>query len=90
MDIFLIEDDKLLKKCNDIWNKVSNDIKKEFDSKLISYRNFRKTQIKSYGDETKDSHDKKMPRVGSNYIYLVVILIDFVVKKIKDIIQKFF
>ena len=29
---FLIEDDE---KCNDIWNVVSNNIKKEFDSEPI-------------------------------------------------------
>ena len=33
MDVFLIEDDDLLKKYNNIWNKVSPDIKKEFDDK---------------------------------------------------------
>ena len=29
----LIEDEELLKKYNDIWKKVSNNMKKEFDSK---------------------------------------------------------
>ena len=29
----LIKDDDLLKKCDTIWGKVSDDIKKEFDSK---------------------------------------------------------
>ena len=29
---FLIEDDNLLEKYNTIWDKVSADIKKEFDS----------------------------------------------------------
>ena len=28
---FLIEDEELFKKYNDIWNKVSNSMKKEFD-----------------------------------------------------------
>ena len=28
--IFLIEDDDLLKKYNDIWNKTGNGMKKEF------------------------------------------------------------
>ena len=32
MDKFFIEDDNLLKKYNTIWDKVSADIKKEFDS----------------------------------------------------------
>ena len=35
MDIFFIEDDDLLEKCNIIWDKISANIKKEFDSKLV-------------------------------------------------------
>ena len=29
---FLIEDDEFIKKCNDIWNKASDSIKKQFHS----------------------------------------------------------
>ena len=29
---FLIKDDEFIKKCNKIWDKVSNSIKKGFDS----------------------------------------------------------
>ena len=32
---FLIEDDDLLEKYNTIWDKVSADIKQEFDSKPV-------------------------------------------------------
>ena len=35
MDDILIEDDDLLEKYNTIWDKVSADIKKVFDSKLV-------------------------------------------------------
>ena len=31
MDLFLVEDDDLSEKYNTIWDKVSADIKKEFD-----------------------------------------------------------
>ena len=31
----LIKEDNLLEKCNTIWNKVSVDIKKEFDRKHV-------------------------------------------------------
>ena len=31
---FLLKDDELLKKDNDIWNKVRNNIKEELDSEL--------------------------------------------------------
>ena len=36
---FLTEDDDLLEKHNTIWNKVSADIKKEFDSKPVYNKN---------------------------------------------------
>ena len=34
IDVFLIEDDGLLKKYNNIWDKVSADIKKEIKVRL--------------------------------------------------------
>ena len=37
---FLIEDDDFLKKYNDIWNKVSNNIKKELDCEFIHNKSF--------------------------------------------------
>ena len=48
---FLIEDDDLLEKYNTIWDKVSADIKKEFDSEPVYNKKFLKTKIKSDGDE---------------------------------------
>ena len=36
---FLIKDDKLLEKCYEIWEKVSNAIKKEFDSNPVYNKN---------------------------------------------------
>ena len=59
---FLIEDDELLKNYNIIWDKISANIKKEFDTKPIYNTTFLKTKIKSYGDEPTDFHDKEMPK----------------------------
>ena len=50
---FLIEDDGLLEKYNTIWDKVSADIKKEFDSEPAYNKTFLKTKIKCHGDEVK-------------------------------------
>ena len=58
---FLIEDDDLLEKCNTIWDKVSADIKKEFDSEPAYNKNYFKTKIKSHDDEVTDFYDKKIP-----------------------------
>ena len=66
MDTFLIEDNDLLKKYNEVWNKVSNSMKKEFDSKPTYNKNFLKTKTKFYGDEAADFHDKEIPKVDSN------------------------
>ena len=40
MDGFFIEDDDLLKKYNTIWDNVSADIKKEFDSEPVYNNEF--------------------------------------------------
>ena len=49
--LFLIDDKKLLKLYNSLWDKASADIKKEFDSEPVCNKMFWKTKIKSYGDE---------------------------------------
>ena len=67
---FLIEDNKLLKKYNDIWNKVSNSIKKGFDSEPIYNKKCMKTKVKSFGNEATDFHDEEIPRVDYNYFCL--------------------
>ena len=41
---FLIQDDDLLEKYNTIWDKVSADIKKEFDSEPVYNKKFLKTK----------------------------------------------
>ena len=53
MDVFFILDGNLLEKYNTIWDKVSADIKKEFDSRPVYNKEFLKTKIKSHGDEVK-------------------------------------
>ena len=56
---FLIEDDDVLEKYNTIWDEVSADIKKEFDSKSAHNKNYLKTKIKTFGNEVTDFYDKK-------------------------------
>ena len=47
----LIENDDLLEKYNTICDKVSANIKKEFDSEPVYNKNVLETKIKSHGDE---------------------------------------
>ena len=87
---FLIENDDLLEKYNTVWDRISADIKKEFDSEPVCNKNFLKTKIKSYGDEVTDFYDKEIPKVDSNYTCLSVISLDSALKKIKTIIRIYF
>ena len=45
---FLIENEELLEKHNNIWDKVSNTIKKGFDSEPVWNETYLTTKIKSY------------------------------------------
>ena len=90
MDIFLIEDDDLCEKFNTIRDKVSSDIKKEFDSEPVYNQIFLKTKIKSYGDDVTDFYDKEIPKVNSNHTCLAVIRLDSALKKMKTVIRKCF
>ena len=78
---FLIEDGDLLEKYNTIWDKVSADIKKKFDSAPVYHKNFLKTKIKSHGHEVSDFYDKEILIAGCNYTCLAVISLDSALKK---------
>ena len=81
MDKFFIEDDNLLKKYNTIWDKVSADINKEFDSEAGYNKKFLKTKIKSYVGEATGFHDKEISKVDSNHTCLAEISQDFALNK---------
>ena len=53
----MIEDDDLLEKYNTIWDKVSVDIKKEFDREPVYNKKYLKTKKKSHGYEVIDLYD---------------------------------
>ena len=76
---FLIKDNDLLKIYNEISEKVKNSIKREFDSKPVYNEKYLKTKIKSYnGKFNTNFHNNKVPREGSQFICLSVVLIDSV------------
>ena len=77
---FLIEDDDLLEKYA-IWDKVSTDIKKEFDSEPVYNTEFFKTKIKSHGNEFTYFYDREIPKVDSNHNCLAVINLDYALRK---------
>ena len=81
---FLIEDDDLLEKYNTVWDKVSTDRKKEFDSEPVYIKKKLKTKIKSHGDEVTDFYDKEILKVDSNHTCLAVVNLDSALKKDKN------
>ena len=78
---FLTEDDDLLEKYYAIWDKVSADIKKEFDSEPFYKKDILKFIRKSPGDEVTDFYDQEIPPLDSNHTWLSVISLDFALKK---------
>ena len=76
---FLIKDDELLEKYNEIWEKVKNSLKKEFDSEPVYNEKYLKAKIKSYNGKINPNFlDNKIPKESSQFICLSVILIDSV------------
>ena len=83
----MIEYKELLKRFNKIWNKVSNSIKKGFDSETIYNKKFLKTKIKSYDMRLQTFMIKFFSKISSNYTFLAVILIDFVLKQRRKLLS---
>ena len=82
---FLIKDDKLLEKYNEIWEKVKNSIKKKFDSKPVYNEKYLEAKIKSYnGKINTDFLNDKIPKEDSQFILLSVISIDSVFRTSKN------
>ena len=82
---FLIKDDELLEKFNEIWRKIKNSIKKKFDSEPLYNEKYLKAIIKSDNGTINIKFDNdKIPREGSQFIFLSVILIYSVFKTGKN------
>ena len=74
---FLIKDNELLEKNNYIWEKVKNSIKKELDSEPVHNEKYLKAEIISYnGKLNRIFYNDKIPKEGSQFIFLSVIMIN--------------
>ena len=52
---FWIKEDEFLEKHNEIWEKVKNIIKKEFDNEQVYSEKYLKAEIKSYNGKINTS-----------------------------------
>ena len=66
--LWVIKDDELQEKYNKIWYKVSNSIKKGFNSEPVYNEKYLNTKIKSYDGKISNSHDYVITKEGSDWI----------------------
>ena len=88
---FLIKSDELLEKYSEIWDKVSNFIRKGFDSEPVYNEDYLRPKIKSYEGKisTKFLGDK-IAKEGSQCIWLSIILINSVFRTGKNYCSQVF
>ena len=80
---FKVSDNKLLKKYNKIWAKISNLMDIKFDSQPVygDGDKYIKTKIKMYGDRVNTNFQgKKVPKENASYKCLSLILLDSVIR----------
>ena len=76
---FLVNENDLLERFNEIWDKFSNTIKKGFDSEPAYNKKYLKTKRKSCeGKINRNFHNDKISKKCPHFICLSVILIDSV------------
>ena len=69
----------MLEEYKEFWGKVSNSMKNRFECDPVYNKKHIKTKMKCYeGKINSNFHGDKMPKVGFQYIFLLVILIDSV------------
>ena len=76
---YLIKDDELLGKYNEILQKVRNNVKKEFDSESVYNEKYLENKTK-----WKNFHNNEILKQSSQCIYLLVILNDSVYRTGKN------
>ena len=80
---FKVNDNKLLKKYNKIWEKISNLLNIEFDSEPVygDGDKYIKTKIKIYGGRVNTNFQgKKVPKENALYKCLSLIILDSVIR----------
>ena len=80
---FKVTDNKLVKKYNKIWEKISNLMNIEFDSEPVYGDNdkYIKAKITIYGDRVNSNFQgKKVPKENASYKCLLLIMVDSVIR----------
>ena len=80
---FKVSDNKLLKKYNKIWGKISNLLNIELDSQPVygDGDKYIKTKLKMYGDRVNTNFQgKKVPKENASYKCLSLIMLDSLIR----------
>ena len=73
---FLVNDEEILEKYNEIWDKIKNLFKEKFDSEPVYNDKYIKAKINLYD---KNFYGNKTPIEGEHYTCFFVILLDSIV-----------
>ena len=90
---FKVDDNKLLKKYNRIWEIISNLLNIEFDNEPVygDDQKYIKTKIKMYEDRVNTNFQgKEVPKEDASYKCLPLIVLESVMRVSKNIIPKHF
>ena len=71
---FVIKDDELLEKYNEIWEKVKNILKKEFDSEPVYNEKYLKAKIRSYNGKINTNFHKNVDMLLKKKGFLSILL----------------
>ena len=83
---FLITVDEVLEKHNKTWEKVRKSTKKKKNlSEAVYNKKYLRTKMKFYNGKINTIfHSNKIPKEGSQYLYLTVVLINSVYRKAEN------
>ena len=72
---FLVEDEKLLNKNNEMWGEIKELMDKKFDNDLVFAKKYLKFKIKSYNNKTFINVNGKVLKEGINCVCLSAVVI---------------
>ena len=78
---FLIKDDDVLDKCNEIWNNIKKTLNIKFHSMLVYDEKYIKAKVREFNGVIKTNFlGDEIPKEGVHYAYIACITIDSVMR----------
>ena len=87
---FLIKNDEVWEKYEDIWNVIKNKLNIKFHSQPIYENKYLKTKVREFDGSIKTNFlGNGLPKENTNYTCIACISVDSVLKMNQKIIHKF-